>query len=179
MSKITIDFYKTNARKAVAKRIDNRLKRIRKPGQGKLKSLLQDYHKAIQAINDFDLQTIIAQEIKHTTLKSYCLHGDKNFLSPTVILHYIRKLGKPLDVQADDLTAQYGILITTENLIDFINAHQTGRGGFFKFQELETVKHCIKKITGFNPTTDFVKVLNKRYNPTTFTRCEKQHSDIF
>lgn len=152
-------FYKVNARKAVNKRIENRLKRLRSAKREKLKALLIEYSVALKSLNDYDRDTIIAQEIKRTTLKSYCLHGDRNWLSPTVILHYIRTNGVPLDVQAESITEQYGIPITEQDLIDFINSHQSGTGSFYKFQEVESIKGEIKAITGFNATPEFIKYL--------------------
>lgn len=158
-SKVMAEFYKVNARKAVKKRMENRLKRLHFRKREKLKELLIDYSVALKSLNDYDRDTIIAQEIRRTTLKSYCLHGDRNWLSPTVILHYIRKDGVPLDVQAQTITEQYGIPVTEQDLIDFINSHQSGTGSFYKFQEVETIKEEIKSITGFNSTPDFIKYL--------------------
>lgn len=157
--KLTQEFYKDNARRAVQKRKDNIFKGLHYRHRRKLIDLLNDYQAAKQSLNEFDKDTIIAQELKRTTMQSFCSNGDRNCLTPSIILHYIRKTGRPLDTQAMDLTEQYGVPFTEQDFISFMISHETGIGSFHKFQEIATVKDCIKNIAKFNATPDFIKYL--------------------
>lgn len=159
------EFYKANARKAVLKRKDNTIKAMHYRRKRKLVDLLNDYAAAKGALREVDKQTIIAMEIATTTLASFCRHGDRNNLEPSMILHYIRKVGTPLDVQSKDITEQYGIEITEDDLYEFMLEHPCGRTGFYKFQELAIVKEAIKEITGFNVTADFISYLKNKLEP--------------
>ena len=165
MTKLTLEFYKSNARKAVLKRKDNRLKRIHHKTKGKLIRLLNDYRAAKQSLNDYDRETILCQEIMVTTTDSFVRHGDKNCLTPSITRYYISKHGAPLDVQAMDLTEQYGIEFTEEDFFQFMISYPGGRKSHPKYQELETVKDCIKQITKFNATPDFIKYLKNKLEP--------------
>ncbi len=127
--------------------------------------LIDQFYQAKSDLNEYDKDTIIASEIAHTTMKSFCYHGDRNQLSQGMILHYIRKNGTPLDVQAKDISEQYGVEITEEDLIDFILIHPHGRGNFYKFQEMQTIKEAIKKITTFNTTIELVKKIKVQLYP--------------
>ena len=150
--------------KAVEKRMDNVFRSIHYTKKRQLSILLDELKTAREALREWDKETTIATEIKRTTLKSYCRHGDKNHLSPAVILHYIRKRGIPLDVQAMDLTEQYGVPFTEQDFIDFMFEHPNGPSNFYKFQELKTVQEAIKEITGFNASIKFIQYLKRKLN---------------
>lgn len=154
--------YKIAARKAVNKRMDNVFKRIHYTKRRELASLLYQLQAARLAIREFDKQTILATEIRRTTLESYLRNGDKNYLSCYIILHYIRKEGTPLDVQAMDLTEQYGIEYTPQDLIDFIHEYPCGSSTYPKLQEIRTIRESIKSITGFRATKQFIQYLNSK-----------------
>lgn len=157
--KLGTETYKSNALKAVKTRKDNILRGLHYKRRRRLVALLDELKQATRALNEVDKETILAQEIRRTTMKSFCRHGDRNCLTPAIILHYIRKDGIPLDSQAMDLTEQYGIEITEQDFYEFILAHECGRTTFYKYQEIATIKGAIKDLTLFNPTPKFIKYL--------------------
>lgn len=160
-------FYKTNAKAALLTRKHNVFDSLHYKRKRKLYSLLIDYKAAIDSLNEFDLDTILANEILPTTIKSFCRHGDINNLSRSILLQYIRNRGTPLDVQAMDLTEQFGIQISEEDIYQFMIAHPRGRKTFYKFQELETVKQLIKDLMKFNATPDLISFLKNKIEPKT------------
>lgn len=154
------------ALKAVKSRIENRLKRIRKKKREELLELVAQYHTAKSNLyGSYDKLTIIAMEIRTTTLQSFLRYGDRNKLNSCIILHYIRKQGTPLDIQAMDISEQYHIPVSEDDLVEFILDHPSGRSGFHKYQELEIIKEAIKQITRFNATKDLLALIKENFSP--------------
>lgn len=161
------------AMKAVKSRIENKLNGLHYRRRQKLFSLLDSYSQARDLVNQIDRDTAIANGIRRTTLKSFCMFGDRNCLTASMILHYIRKEGTPLDVQAMDITEQSGFEITPDDLYEFILEHPAGASGFYKFQEMETVEAMIKDITGFNTTPAMIRKIRIHFMP------KSSHSNPF
>lgn len=160
------------AKRAVQTRIKRRLKSIR--NRRNLLTLVEQFKAAKSDLfNSLDRPTIIAHEIRPTTKTSFVRAGDRNLLTNTIILHYIRKSGTPLDVQAKDISDQYFIEVTEQDLVDFIVEHPSGRTSFHKFQELFIVKESIEKIVRFTVTSKLIEDIEKMYLSKTIKTSDK------
>jgi hypothetical protein len=155
------------ALKAVQSRFNNRLKEITYYQRKKLLNLTTQYYEARNQINVMDKETIIASEIRHTTSKSFYRFGDRNQVTPGIILHYFRTNGVPLDIQSKNLTESFGIDINVQDLADFIISYPNGTSHFHKFVEMKTVETAIKEITTFNTTKKLVDRIRKIFTPKT------------
>lgn len=151
------------AQKAVLSRIDNRTQFGGRKAV-KLKKLLIFLDEARINLKEFDKQTLIFNDIRKTTIDSFCRFSDRNYITNTMILHWFRKDGTPLDVQAMNMTENYGLPVTEEDLCEFIICHENGCASFNKYAHLQFIKNEIKKITGFNCTDNLIRFLNRKFN---------------
>jgi hypothetical protein len=102
--------------------------------------------------NQIDEESLICKYIGATTWESFTRFGDRKRASDSLILHWIRKDGEPLDVQAMWLSNDIGKEITPSQFAEFMTDHDGGCAFYPYHAETRELKNIFKEITGFNWT---------------------------
>ena len=120
-----------------------------------------------QAVVDFGLKT---------TEASYNMFGDRNNFTKDKKKNYIKEGALELDIAAQEMSDHYGIEITPQDLVDFIDRFPNGVSEALEKFETETArmaKDKFEKITGI-PLDKYAaeKAINSEFDKTTFINSE-------
>jgi hypothetical protein len=66
------------------------------------------------------LEWLIAQSLRRFPKGSWYRWYDKHGFSPIVRANYFKPTGIPLDVQAEDMSEEYGMSIEIQDIVDFV-----------------------------------------------------------
>ncbi|KOY86024.1 hypothetical protein AD998_07595 [bacterium 336/3] len=117
--------------------------------------------------NDYSTFGIIAQNISKTTQESFERWCDKNQLSKEIKRNYISKEGFPIDSQAHAFTENFEILITEEDIVDFILLHPHGAESYERYIRCNELSNKFKEMVGFPLNFyfagDLLKLISEKY----------------
>jgi hypothetical protein len=106
--------------------------------------------------------------IGKVTRDSYLRHGDKNNINQSKAKSYLNNDGMEIDVVAKELSDHYGIEITPQDIVDFMDRFPNGAGSAIKLVETPISIEAaakFKQLTGLDLTNEVAtKVLEQEFN---------------
>lgn len=96
-------------------------------------------------------QMIADYGVGKVTGESYNRHGDRNNMNNSKARTYLSKDGQPIDVVAKEMSDHYGVEITVQDIVDFMDRFPNGEGSALKLQETNIslrAKEKFQELTG-------------------------------
>lgn len=117
-------------------------------------SLMFDFKEKADLLKNQTKENVIFYCLSHVTFESFKRWSDLNYLTPEVILHYIRNNGIHIDVQAMQMTSIAGMNIDPKDIVDFILKYPKGRNMYLS--ELRSINNSFRGLFGFNISENFI-----------------------
>ncbi|CAL2094706.1 hypothetical protein [Tenacibaculum sp. 190524A02b] len=117
--------------------------------------------------NNIDFKTrIIAENIGNISRKQFVEFDDENNITQSLAKSYLRKDGKPIDTLSEELTSDFGITITPEDIIEFIKDYPNGASELyrkFKRDNFKPLEEKFELLTGLPANDKYLEIaLNQK-----------------
>ncbi len=99
--------------------------------------------------------------------KSYINFGDKNNIGASMAKSYFSKEGRSIDTIAQELSEDYGIEITPQDIVDHIDTYQNGANDVYKEvrdNDIRPLQEAFTKLTGLPANDRYIKMAIDQQN---------------